>query len=227
MNNTAPVVRGKGQHGFTLVEVLAALAIASLILVSLNLASASIRQGVDGTRESLGGQADLSAALDIFRRDVSSIVKLRLEDGSYLFEGSSRELIYTVSERRGLASGGLYLVRLRILDGEAGARLVRDRAPLLPGQKPAASNWSDEVVLIEGSFDVSFALRAPRSGKRNWQETWSAKKAMPEQIRLTITDRATGRLRIPVAVQPLLVDAEIQCAGAEDCGLPATGAATP
>lgn len=227
MNSIAPVMMEEGQRGFTLVEVLAALAIASLILVSLNLASASIRQGVDGTRESLGGQAHLSAALGIFRRDVSGIVKLRLEDGSYVFEGSSRELIYAVSERRGLSSGGLYLVRLRVLEDEAGARLVRDRALLPPGQKPTASNWSDEVALIEGPFDVSFAFRAPRSGERNWQEIWSAPKAMPEQIRLMITDRATGRLRIPVAVQPLHIDAEIQCAAAEDCGLPATGSAMP
>jgi prepilin-type N-terminal cleavage/methylation domain-containing protein len=227
MKSIAPSAMKKGQRGFTLVEVLAALAIASLILVSLNLASASVRQGVDRTRESLGNQAQLSAALGLFRRDVSGIVKLRLEDGSYLFEGAATELTYPVSERRGASSGGLYLVRLRVLETEAGAQLVRDRAPLLPGQKPAASSWSDEVVLLEGPFDVSFAFRAPRSGERNWEESWSATKAMPEQIRLTITDRATGRLRIPVAVQPLLIDAEIQCAAAEDCGLAPTGATTP
>jgi hypothetical protein len=35
---------------------------------------------------------------------------------------------------------------------------------------------------------------------------------MPEQIRLTIEDSVTGRLRAPVIVQSLLVDAEVECA---------------
>lgn len=40
---------------------------------------------------------------------------------------------------------------------------------------------------------------------------------MPEQVRLTIGDSATGRLRAPVIVQSLLIEAEIECtaAGAE------------
>ncbi len=42
---------------------------------------------------------------------------------------------------------------------------------------------------------------------------------MPEQVRLTIEDQATGRLRVPVAVQSLLVDAEVECAAdAARCG---------
>ena len=40
-----PAGSTEGQQGFTLVEVLAALALASLILVSLNLASTAVRQG--------------------------------------------------------------------------------------------------------------------------------------------------------------------------------------
>ncbi len=69
------------------------------------------------------------------------------------------------------------------------------------------------VVLLSGDFEMAFAYRAQRSGARGWSDAWSAAEAMPEQVRLTIGDRRTGRLRIPVLVQALQVDAEVDCAG--------------
>jgi hypothetical protein len=36
---------------------------------------------------------------------------------------------------------------------------------------------------------------------------------MPEQIRLTVTNRETGRLRVPGFVQSLAIDSEVDCAG--------------
>jgi prepilin-type N-terminal cleavage/methylation domain-containing protein len=219
MIHAAPGSTGSagGQHGFTLVEVLAALAVASLILVSLNLASTSVRQAVGTTRQNLGSQAALSAAAGIFQKDAARIVKLRrpgeAETAAYVFEGSARQMVYPLSEQEGASQGGLYLVRLRALNAEGGAQLVRDRAPLLPGEAEDLERpWKDAVVLLEGPFDISFAYRAQRTGERAWNESWSAEGAMPEQVRLTIEDSATGRLRLPVIVQSLLVDAEAECA---------------
>jgi prepilin-type N-terminal cleavage/methylation domain-containing protein len=212
-----PAVSTEGQHGFTLVELLAALAVASLILVSLNLASTTVRQGVEKTRQSLGSQAAVSAAAGIFQRDAARIAKLRraggAESGGYLFEGSARQMIYPLSEFEGVSQGGLYLVRLRAENTEGGTQLIRDRAPLLPGEAVVEEQtWSDAVVLLDGAFDIGFAYRAQRTGERNWNESWLSTDAMPEQIRLTIEDSATGRLRAPVIVQSLLIDAEVECA---------------
>jgi general secretion pathway protein J len=208
---------GEGQHGFTLVEALAALTVASLILVSLNLASTTVRQGVERARQSLGSQAALSAAVGIFQRDAARIARLPRDGGEqaagYLFEGSPGQMVYPLSEHQGASQGGLYLVRLRAENSEVGTQLIRDRAPLPPGEQPDQDPaWNDAVVLLEGPFDIAFAYRAQRTGARDWSENWSTPGAMPEQIRLTIEDRATGRLRVPVVVQSLLVDAEVACA---------------
>lgn len=219
-----PGAATEGQHGFTLVEVLAALAVASLIIVSLNLASTAVRQGVEKTRQSLGSQAAVSAAAGIFQRDAARIAKLRSADGAasggYLFEGSARQMIYPLSEFEGVSQGGLYLVRLRAENAEGSTQLIRDRAPLLPGEAIIEDpSWRDAVVLLEGPFDIGFAYRAQRTGGRDWSESWDPANAMPEQIRLTIEDSATGRLRAPVIVQSLLVDAEVECAAAPaSCG---------
>lgn len=216
---------GSGEAGFTLIEVLAALALASLILVSLNLAMSGVRQSVDRARESLSSQAALSAAADIFAGDAARILKIRLRGSDagagYLFEGSARSMVYPMADRRGAARPGLYLVRLTVQETDGQTLLVRDRAPLTAGgEMDGEPGWTEPVTLLEGGFDIAFAYRAPGKGVRAWSETWSGAEAMPEQLRLTITDRATGRLRMPVLVQALRVDAEPECAaGGSGCGM--------
>jgi len=220
-----------GQNGFTLVEVLAALALASLVLVSLNLASSGVRQSVERTHRSLADQAALSAAIGIFQRDVQRIAKLRRASGAkgFMFEGNPRQVIYPASGHRGASQAGLYQVRLAVRDVKGGTQLIRDQMPMLPGGMAGeGQSWGDAVVLLEGPFDIGFSYRAPQTGGRAWQDSWSSTTAMPEQIRLTIEDRATGRLRVPVIVQPLQVDAEPECAAdALRCGAAAPEGASP
>lgn len=208
----------RAEAGFTLVEMLAALVLASLIFLGLNMSMTSVRQGADRAREALSSQSALSTATAIFARDVARIAKIRrgAQPGAgYLFEGTARRMIYPLAEREGTVNGGLYLVRLSVVDDDGGQqRLIRERALLQPGVTLGLSaDWQDAVVLLDGPFDITFAYRAQRSGARGWSDAWSAAEAMPEQVRLTIGDRRTGRLRIPVLVQALQVDAEVDCAG--------------
>lgn len=217
------------QAGFTLVEVLAALALTALILVSLNLAMTGIRKGVDAARGSLGGSAALSSAAGIFAGDVARIAKIRRKGSDkaqgYVFDGKPDVMVYPLTETEGLGRPGLYLVRLRVTEGANGAQLIRDRAPLLAGEPwNAAPEWRDPVLLLDGRFDVAFAYRAQRGGERSWADIWSGQRAMPEEIRLTVTDRKTGRLAMPVLVQPLRVDGEVECASEGPRCIPADAA---
>ena len=210
----------KREAGITLVEVLAGLAVASLVLVSLNLAMTTIERSVGKTRQTLGNQAAVSTAAGLFVRDVSRIAKIRRGGGTptkgYLFEGSAQQMVFPVTERQGLSSRALYMVRMRVSEDRGIVRLIRERTPFAVGKSPG-TNWDDSVVLLEGAFDIAFAYRAQRSGSRSWTDDWSGASSMPEQVRLTIGDSATGRLRAPVIVQSLLIEAEIECsaAGAE------------
>lgn len=205
------------EAGFTLLEVLAALALASLILVSLNLAMRSIGMGVDRTRQNLSQQQAIAAAAELFGRDVARIAKIRRPGGKdfegYLFDGQPGEMIYVLREDRGITAPGLYLVRLSLRDNNGVRELVRERAPLAFGDASlAAPEWRDPVVLLSGPYDIGFAYRAPRSDIREWNSRWSVARTMPEQIRLTIGDAETGELRVPGFVQSLAIDAEADCA---------------
>lgn len=213
------------QAGFTLIEVLAALVLASLVLVSLNMAMSAVGKGTDRTRRSLGDQAEITAAVDIFGADVARIAKIRRpaapgEFAGYLFDGTSGTAIYPVREAEGLTAPGMYLVRLSVQSKDGQATLLRERAPLPPATSTALPEWRDPVVLLQGPYDIAFAYRAQRSGQREWSDSWQAAELMPEQIRLTVTNLATGRLRVPGFVQSLAIDTEVDCAGNREtrCG---------
>ncbi len=225
MTHRAPQPQ-EGERGFTLIEVIAGLAVASLILVSLNLVMGTINRGFDQTARTLSRQNAMSGALDIFGSDVARIetIRGRGADGEpqpFLFSGREREVIYVLAERPGNNPAGLYLVRLYVRDSDGDAELIRARAALPAGSfDMAEAGWQDEVMLLSGPYDISFSYRAPRQGLRSWGSGWESGAKMPEQIRLTITDRATGRLRVPGLVQSLKINGEAACLRpeAKDCG---------
>lgn len=205
------------QAGFTLIEVLAALAVSSLILVSLNLAMTTIRQGGDTARVRLANAATLSSAAQVFSNDVARIAMIRRnrEDKAqgYVFDGGPQQIIYPLTEWTGVTRAGLYLVRLRVDTSTPLPQLIRERVPLLAGASPEGDQqWVDPVVLLEGDYDIAFAYRAPRNGGRDWKDVWPGAQMMPEQIQLTVMDRKTGRLAMPVLTQPLGINGEVQCA---------------
>ena len=211
--------------GFTLIEVLAGLVLASLILVSLNMAMSAVGKGTDRTRRSLGEQSEIGTAVGLFASDVARIAKIRRaaapgEFAGYLFDGSSNAMVYPLREQEALAAPGLFLVRLSVHDKDGQATLLRERAPLPAGVSDELPQWRDPVVLLSGPYDISLAYRAQRTGQREWSDSWKAAETMPEQIRLTVVNRATGRLRVPGFVQSLAIDSEVDCAGNHEarCG---------
>lgn len=220
------------EAGFTLIEVLAGLVLASLILVSLNMAMTAVGKGTDHTRRSLGEQSELGSAVDIFGRDVSRIAKIRRpvkpgDFAGYIFDGRSDAIVYPLREGEALTAPGLYLVRLSVQQKDGKTTLLRERAPLPKAGTAELPKWGDAVDLLSGPYDIAFAYRAQRSGQRDWNDSWQAAEAMPEQIRLTITNRATGRLRVPGFVQSLAIDSEVECAGNQEerCGTAEPGGA--
>lgn len=221
------------EAGFTLIEVLAGLVLASLILVSLNMAMSAVGKGTDHTRRSLGEQAELGSAVDIFGRDVSRIAKIRRpakpgDFAGYVFDGRPDVIVYPLREEEGLTDPGLYLVRLSVQRKDGQTTLLRERAPFPVGDSSALPQWDDGVALLTGPYDIDFAYRAQRTGQREWNSSWQAAETMPEQIRLTITNRETGRLRVPGFVQSLAIDSEVDCAGNREarCGTAEPAGAT-
>lgn len=217
-----PIVPNRGEAGFTLLEILVGLAISSLIMLGLSMAMGSINRGFDRTTAVIERQDGIAAGLHVVAGDLSHILRV-LDDPAkprrFLFSGGPEEAIYILGERPGNNEAGLYWVRLLVRKTAGGSELSRLRAPYVPGQTDiAALQWDDEVSLLRGKFAIALSYRAPRADLRSWAGTWLAQNMLPGEIKVELTDLATGRRRVPVFVVALKITAEADCVSAEAAG---------
>jgi prepilin-type N-terminal cleavage/methylation domain-containing protein len=177
-------VKRGGDSGFTLVEVLAALALAgvvSLILLhGIRMAVAGLDR-LSSTAESLDQRRSLETAL---HRVLGSAVLLPLRDGG--FDGKSDRIAFlTVAEDAG---PGLYAVEIAVDSARADRPLVMSRRLARP---PTAASRS-ESVLAHGvrRFRVDYFGAAVPGEEPVWTETWQGLGHLPRLVRITIDSGA-------------------------------------
>lgn len=205
--------------GFTLIEIIVGLLVSSLVLVSINLAMTAINRSSLQAQMTIGRQASFATGLKVIADDLSRIERVPDDMAAptrFEFAGTASELRYVLAERPNNNRAGLYWVRLQIRDVPSGAELVRVRAPY--AGNASSPKWQDEVVLLSGQLDMGFAYRAANAGYRAWVSNWQPLNLLPGQIKLEIVDRDTGRLRLPVFVETLKIEAETACAAPDAAG---------
>jgi prepilin-type N-terminal cleavage/methylation domain-containing protein len=191
--------------GFTLIEVLAALAIASVIILASTALIHNVALFFDrGTR----GAADaerVMLAVERLAGDFSSarFVSRRTEDGSaavaFAAEQATGErpagIVFVGAARAGMPpASGDELIRLSVEDDGEIKRLVRRHAAW-PGPRGRFEDAAlqDPVILIEGRLDISFVFgRVTPDGGLSWYASWSGEHVLPRYVRLMVRDRATG-----------------------------------
>ena len=210
-----------GCDGFTLIEVLAALAIASVIIM----ASAALIHNVAlffdrGTRGVTEAER-LMLAVERLAGDFSSarFVSRRTEAGAAAaaFAGEPASIVFVGAGRA--ASGSLDddLISLVVeQDGEI-SRLVRRRATW-PGPRARFEDVTpkDPVVLIEGKLDISFVFgRFAPDGALAWSASWAGERVLPQYVRLNLRDRATGANLVGEADFVIRANAPAACGQAD------------
>jgi prepilin-type N-terminal cleavage/methylation domain-containing protein len=211
-----------GRDGFTLVEVLAALAIASVIII----ASAALIRNVAvyfdrGTRGATEAER-LILAVGRLAGDFGSarFVSRRTATGTAIAFAAEQESGERPASVVFVGAGGIAsrssddeLVSLTIeRDGDL-QRLVRRRATW-PGGRARFEDVTpkDPVVLIEGKLNVSFAFGRPTpNGGSVWSSSWTGESVLPRYVRLIVRDRETGTDLLGEATFVVRADAPPAC----------------
>lgn len=217
----ARLARLGAARGFTLIEVLGALAIASVVIIATAGLIHSVALNFDRGTRGVSNAEHLLLAVERLAADFASARLVPQSDGAtgamVAFLGGPTQIRFVAAG--GVAAGpqGEELVSLTVEEADGVSHLVRRRAAWLgPRTRFESAALRDPVHLIDGQVDISFAFgRVAANGALIWNESWSGQPLLPRLVRLTVRDRASGAELIPGAQFVLRADAPIGCAQPE------------
>jgi prepilin-type N-terminal cleavage/methylation domain-containing protein len=199
--------RSGRSNGFTLVEILAALAIAAVIIAAASALVHNVALHFEqGTRTVSDGER-LILAIERLAADIGSArFVLRTSDdrsanstSPLAFIGEPATIIFVGPGGVPANQNGEEVVSLTIDQEDDVTRLVRRRAPWFgPRTRFEELTFGDPVTLLDGKFLISFAFgQVTGNGTLTWNDSWKEQANLPRFVRLNLRDRATGADLLP------------------------------
>jgi general secretion pathway protein J len=214
------------EAGFTLLEVLLATLLMTVILAALATVTAQWLPNWNRGIARVQRAERLATGLDRIVADLSVAEQLSMngDNRNPLFDGSELSVMFVRTALGPSVRPGLEIVRLiEKADGQ-GLALVRERTSFAPMPSDGQIRFADQVVLLRAPFRVTFSYAGP---DRVWQPTWRGQPQLPERIRIAVRDGATGQvLAVSSAALPRIT-APAECARAKNAAACVTARSKP
>jgi general secretion pathway protein J len=204
----------RGQHGFTLIEMLVSLTAMAVILMLIGGALRVMGRNWDANAGRIETLDMVSRAFDLLARDTANLQRVMQPSGApaYLFSGKGDSLAFVALEPPQPGEAGLYFIVYDAVSNGAVAELIRSRAPYHQGmQRFPGTTPANRVPLLTGPYVYRFAYGRIVGSKHSWSAEWSFANRLPDLIRLQVLDRSGGRALAPPMIFRLRADAELDC----------------
>jgi general secretion pathway protein J len=180
----------KSQAGFTLVEVMLAMAIFALIGTILYGAFSIGHRAVEKSQASFVHNQKLRSFADLVGSYVRSAYPYRasLQDSTIFFIGEGDELTFVSSFS--LAMGGRGMAKVRLFwesnEKDGGVLRLEEETPVRVQTEEGSQGHTTGMVIREGVREFQIAYLDAKSDDEKWEERWDAKErnALPRAVRL-------------------------------------------
>lgn len=190
------------QSGFTLIEVLVVMSLLSLIMVAMGSALRTLSMTEVRVDARLQRNDQMRVAFNFITSTLGRIeeIKVVVPGGNgarqvqFAADGKSVRWVGIMPARHG--AGGQHFFRLAVEDSAQGPALVLRFAPWLDKADFPAWEQSESYTLAAGVTEFLVEAQGlpldiqtiPPTWPRQWQEGWPVKDAIPQHIRLTLSD---------------------------------------
>jgi len=203
------------EAGFTLIEVLVATLLMTVILAALATVTAQWLPNWNRGMTRVQRAERLALGLDRIVADLSvaEMMPINADAKAPLFEGSELAVTFVRTAVGPNTRPGLEIIRLVEKADSQGLAMVRERAPFAPMPRDAQIRFADQVVLIRSPFRVTFAYAGP---DQVWQPNWRGQMQLPERVRIAVRDGATGQVLAVSSAAIVHISAWAECARAKN-----------
>jgi general secretion pathway protein J len=181
----------KRSLGFTLIEVLIAMTLLSVMVVllfgSMKICAESWQKGEDKITE----VNDIAVVYQFFRNHLSTAEPLwddfSEQDDAFAFSGKNQELKFVSSFPASAKKAGLQLFELKLIK-EGDEQLIQvSITPFFPVTENEQWN-KEEVSLLRHVSNLSISYYALEDGETEgiWQEDWLEQDALPKLVKIQI-----------------------------------------
>jgi general secretion pathway protein J len=201
--------------GFTLIEVLIATLLMTVILAALATVTAQWLPNWNRGMARVQRAERLALGIDRVVADLAAAEMMPINGTARLplFEGSELAVTFVRTAVGPNTRPGLEIIRFIEKADAQGLAMVRERAPFMPMPADAQIRFTDQVVLIRSPFRVTFSYAGP---DQVWQPTWRGQAELPDLIRITVRDGATGQVLAVSSAAMVHVNAWAECARAKN-----------
>lgn len=187
--------RKSSQGGFTLLEMMIAFSMTSLLFLALFSSFNTISRGWDAADRKMLKTEDMRLISEFLRSQLSQAIVVRIkgedEPTVYAFEGDNEYVRYAAPLQPLQHQGGVYLIELGVGNDSEGKKLEMRYAPYRPDM-----TWEDafegmEPVLVYGGLSsVQFEYFAAESvdDDPRWETDWVDQTVYPLLLKLIIED---------------------------------------
>ena len=220
MNRRAPAPRPA--PGFTLIEVLLAVSLLSLILLLLFSALFSANRSWAATERRIAQNDELRLVAEFIQRQLTAQAPLfwaGQDDTSLLFSGAQDELYFTAGLPAHRGGGGVQALTLKVSRAGGERQLALYFQPVSAARRPFDNHGAERVVLLANTARIELAYygREEIEGQSTWRDEWRHAELLPELIGLTVypaTGRPWPQMIIPLYARPARGRAHNVLAGA-------------
>jgi general secretion pathway protein J len=207
--------RRAGEAGFTLIEVLLATMLMTVILGALATVTSQWLPNWNRGMARVQRAERLAIGLERIAADLS-VAEMMPVNGDVkapLFEGAELSVTFVRTAVGPNTRPGLEIIRLIEKADAQGLAMVRERTPFAPMPAEAQIRFADQVVLIRSPFRVSFSYAG---ADQVWHREWRGQKQLPDMIRISVRDIASGQVLAVSSAAIVHVNAPAECARAKN-----------